>query len=244
MFHSLFPSRTKCFMCFPFAFCLSHWTRMTSPPKRSRGKLRVHDDDYNRFYQNGRLNGWVRPSWAIKCAHQVDQSVLASLAPKVRVIQYPMNCRPKLIKLVLCSSRLRHNAWTTSAPSALSSGSVEILWVVFLKHCLFFFTKKCQFSFIFYVRWLTKMLFHHSNFWSRILHVFKKVNLCFTCTRDFHAIHNCTYQEKAVQCYRNQHWKPVSYHTGGAGGEGGDGGEGGGGLRTPWPLPPWWPRPQ
>ena len=47
---------------------------------------------------------------------------LASVAPKVRVIQYPMNCHPKLIKVVLCSSRLRHDAWTTSASSALSLG--------------------------------------------------------------------------------------------------------------------------
>ena len=83
----------------------------------------------------GAYKEWMGASWATKCAHQIDQSDLASLAPKVRVIQYPMNCHPKLIKVVLCSSRLRHNAWTTSASSALSTGSVEILWVVFLKHC-------------------------------------------------------------------------------------------------------------
>ena len=47
----------------------------------------------------------------------------------------------------------------------------------------------------------------------RILYVFTKVNLWVTFTRDLNAIHNYRYQEKAVQCYRNQHWKPVSYHT-------------------------------
>ena len=83
----------------------------------------------------GAYKEWMGASWATKCAHQIDQSDLASLAPKVRVIQYPMNCHPKLMKVVLCPSRLRHNAWTTSASSALSTGSVEILWVVFLKHC-------------------------------------------------------------------------------------------------------------
>ena len=34
-----------------------------------------------------------------------------------------------------------------------------------------------------------------------------------------------TYQEKAVQCYRNQHWKPVSYHTVGQEGKEGKGGQ-------------------
>ena len=133
-------------------------------------------------------------SWATKCAYQVDQSDLASLAPKVRVIQYPISCHPKLIKVVLCSSRLRHNAWTTSASSALSHG---FCWNFLNSLSQILFFKKGRFSFIFYVRWLTKMLFQYSSFWSRILYVFTKVNLWVTFTRDFHAIHN--YQARALR---------------------------------------------
>ena len=174
-------------------------------------------------------------SWATKCAHQIDQSDLASLAPKVRVIQYPMNCHPKLMKVVLCPSRLRHNAWTTSASSALSTGSVEILWVVFLKH---YFSQKMSIEFYLLREMIDKDAFASFKF-------LISYTLCVYQSQFVFYFH--TWFPRHTQLYRSRKssamlQKPALETT--VLSHSGAGGEGGGGLRTPWPLPPWWPRPQ